>query len=158
MDNNVKTIITSEMVIRGNIMTWSGTMLQLSNISCISTSPMAQRAFPVFAIVLILVAFLLFSLNWFVAVLLLAGGGGWIYFWYTLNEKIKQTSYLNLLMNSGTTLQILFSDPFFLEKVLTVLENIIENGYISDSSITISISGCKIDGNAKILNNLNINR
>lgn len=41
--DKVKSIETKNLMIKGNIIEWPGTMIQLSNISCISTADMAFK-------------------------------------------------------------------------------------------------------------------
>ncbi len=53
-----KSIETPELLIKGNIMCWEGTMVQLSNISCISTMPLEQLEFPKYALLLLLGGFI----------------------------------------------------------------------------------------------------
>lgn len=74
-----KSIETNTLKIKGNIMCWDDTMVQLSNVSCISTSPLEQNAFPKYSILMIIVAILLFGRNILVSIILLVGGIACIY-------------------------------------------------------------------------------
>ena len=85
-------------------------------------------------------------------------GLGWIAWWANANEKRKSSKKLNILVNSGHTFQIVFSDRNFLKKILEILEVIIREGGIGNNSISINVKDCKIDGDAHILNDLKMNK
>lgn len=149
-------IETPQLLIKGNIMSWKGTMIQLSNVSCISTSPLAQMVFPIYSIVLLLIGLLMLKISLIVGIISLGLGGAWIYFWYKDNEERKRNTILNIVMNSGNNLQFIINNGDFLNKVLNVLEQIIIDGGVGKQDVTINIQGCKITGNAKVLNDLNL--
>ena len=152
-----KAIETEELKIQGNVMWWHGTMVQLSNVSCISARGLAVEPFPKYAIVGIFIALVLFSINALVAVILLCAMGIWIYYWYQQKQVAESMTSLNILMNSGNTLQIIIRNKNFLQKVLTVLEKIMIDGGVGTQQIAINIKGCNISGNAKVLDDLKIN-
>ena len=77
-----KSIETKTLKIKGNIMCWDDTMIQLSNVSCISTSPLEQNAFPKYSILMFIVAILLLGRNISVSIILIIGGIAWIYIYY----------------------------------------------------------------------------
>lgn len=149
-------IDTPQLFVKGNIMSWDGTMIQLSNISCISTMPLVQPAFPLTSIGLILIGFIAFKFNVFFALLLLCVGAFWIYSWYVENERRKQNTILNIVMNSGNHLQFIVRDKSFLNKILKVLELIIIDGGVGKQNVSINIQGCQITGNAKVLSDFNL--
>jgi len=154
--NKEKSIETPELLIKGNIMCWEGTMVQLSNISCISTMPLEQLEFPKFALLLLLGGLMVLKGSAIFGILLMAAGGAWIYYWFMTNEKRKSDTILNVIMNSGNNLRFLVKDKKFLGKILRVLEQIIIDGGVGKQNVTIDMHGCEITGNANILNNLNI--
>lgn len=149
-------IETPELLVKGNIMSWYRTMIQLSNVSCISTRPLTTKEFPIPSIVLLLIGVLLFKSYFIVSIICLIIGIAWIYKWYETNEELKNNTVLNIIMNSGNNLQFVINNRDFLDKVLKVLEQIIINGGVGKQNITINIRGCEITGNAKVLNDLNI--
>lgn len=151
-----KSIKTPELKVEGNIMSWEGMMIQLSNVSCISTAPLEQLAFPVLSILLVLLGTLGLKENPAIGILLLAAGGIWVYAWYYFNEKRKMSTILSIAMNSGNSLQFLINNKIFLEKVLQVLEQIIINGGVGNQNVTINIRGNKFSGNAQVLNDLDL--
>lgn len=81
----------------------------------------------------------------------------WVGIWYKNREEMKNKTLLTLAMNSGMQLPIVISDLNFLDKVLRVLEAVMKQGSIGTQNITISISNSQIGGNAKILNDMNLN-
>jgi len=151
-----KIIETPQLLIKGNIMSWHGTMIQLSNVSCISTEPFAQMAFPIYAIVLPLIGLLVLAFSIIVGIIFLGLGIAWIYAWYKTNEERKKNTILNVAMNSGNNLQFVIDNRDFLNKVLEVLEQIIIDGGVGKQNVAINIQGCKITGNAKVLNDLDL--
>lgn len=118
-DNSQQLVIdTPRLWVKGNIMCWDGTMIQLSNVSCISTTPLVQIAFPLFSIVFLLLGLLSLGYNLIVGIILLGVGGVWIYNWYKTNEERKKDTILNIVMNSGNSLQFVINNKNFLDKVL----------------------------------------
>lgn len=153
-----KTIETQELLITGNIMSWKGTMIQLSNVSCISTEPLAQDEFPKLSILLLLIGFWLFKSNFILSLLFLASGGGWIYLWYPKYQLRSSQTILNICMNAGLNLKFLFKSRSFLDDVLRVLERIILEGGVGEQNVSINISRCNFSGNAQVLNDLNLSK
>lgn len=144
-----KTIETPTLLIKKNIMAWNDTMIQLSNISYVSSSDVAQLSFPGLAAIMIIVAIILLGKATFPAIILAVIGVLWIYYWYQENEKRKKCAVLTIRMNSGNNLYFAFSDKTFLTKVMNVLAYIIING--TDRQVSISIKNCEISGNAQVL-------
>ena len=150
-----KVIETPTLNIKKNIMTWENTLIQLSNISYISAADIATIPFPVVAALLILVGLFVLGSEGFLAIVLIAIGGVWLYFWYSENEKRKQGAILTIRMNSGHNLYFTFENRQFLLKVLRVMERIITDGN-SNSKVTINITDCTISDNASVFDNLSI--
>lgn len=151
-----KSIETPKLLIKGNIMSWEGTMIQLSNVSCVSTEPLEQIEFPKLSILLLVAGFLGLKYNPLIGILLMIGGAAWIYAWYYYNNLRKLDTILNIIMNSGNNLRFIISNKSFLDNVLGVLEQIIIDGGVGgQQNVSINISECEITGNAKVLNDLN---
>lgn len=157
--SNEKSIETPTLTIKGNIMSWEGMMIQLSNVSCISTSNISLLPFPTLSLVILLGGlFLLFGKVFLIALLCFTIGICWIYAWFQENEKRKSRTNLNIVMNSGNYLSFIIGNKKFLERMLYVLKQVIINGGIEKkSSISFNINNCNISGNAQLLNDLNIN-
>lgn len=154
---NEKCIETDQLNITGNIMTWQGTMIQLSNVSYITTKRVNVTPFPWGGLVLIGVGACawIFTKSW-LALLIILLGGVIIGEWYIENKKRAQLKILTICMNSGKNLQFLFTDWMFLNRVLSVLEKIIVSGGIGSQNISIDLSGSQFSGDAHVLNNLGI--
>lgn len=153
-----KSIETKQLMIKGNIMSWEEMMIQLSNVSCVSVSELNTIQFPLLALVFVIVGIALIQAEPTLGIAGLGVGLGWIVWWANANEKRKSSKKLNILVNSGHTFQIVFSDRNFLKKILEILEVIIREGGIGNNSISINVKDCKIDGDARILNDLKMNK
>lgn len=151
-----KSIETPELLIKGNIISWEGTMIQLSNVSCISTSPLELMEFPKLALLFLLGGLMSFRGSAIVGLVLLLAGGAWIYYWYSINEKRKSDTILNILMNSGNSLCFLVNNKKFLNEILEILKQIIIEGGVGKQNVSINLKGCEITGNAKVLNDFDI--
>lgn len=152
-----KTIETPKLTIKGNIIYWARTMIQISNISYISTVPLEQLGFPKMALLILGIAILAFSRRSpGYGVILLLGAGVWIFIWYYKNEERKNEAILCIAMNSGVQFRIYVDDKEFLSEILAVLEEIIAEDIIEQQKISININDCTITGNAKVLNDLEL--
>lgn len=149
-------IETPQLLIKGNIMSWYGTMIQLSNVSCISTRTLIKTEFPMFSIVLFAIGLLALKFNLLFTIIFCGIGAAWIYYWYKTNEQRKENTLLNIIMNSGENLQFIIYDRVFLDKILEVLEQIIIDGGVGKQNVSINIRECTFDGNAKVLNDLDL--
>lgn len=150
-----KSIETAELLVKGNIMSWDGMMIQLSNVSCISTAAIELMAFPIWSVAIVLGGLLLLTEYLLGGLIVLAVGIAWIYSWYYINQKRKANTILNIVMNSGNNLQFIVGNKNFLNKILQVLEQIIIDGGIGEKNVSINIKDCTISGNAQVLNDLN---
>ncbi len=150
-----KCIETTNLTIKGNLVTWKGTMIQLDNISCISTENMAEKAFPFISLLPLIIGILLHEYV-VVMLLLIAASLAWIYLWGKKNDDLQSMKLLNILLNSGDTFQLVFTDLSFLDKVEKVFETILIDGNSKNQDISIDIKGCTISGNAQLLSNLKV--
>ena len=151
-----KCIKTDQLNITGNIMTWQGTMIQLSNVSYITTQSVDATKFPLSGLVCIGVGVIVWLFKVWIALLIILLGVAAIGAWYVENQKRAQLKILTICMNSGKNLQFIFSDWMFLNRVLAVLEKIIISGGIGNQNISIDLSGSQFSGDAHVLNNLGI--
>lgn len=92
-----RVIETPRLVVKGNIMTWQGTMIQLSNVSCISTRPLAQTLFPMYSIALLAIGIFLLEVQLIASIVFFGIGGALIYKWYSTNRERKKTLFWILL-------------------------------------------------------------
>lgn len=150
-------IRTMNLNITGNVMIWQEFLVQISNISYITTENMQKVSFPWVTIPAIAVGCMLFKINVLIALIVLACSI-WIMFkWFKTNQERSNSIILTLCMNSGEKLSLIFTDKGFLTKVMHVLEKIITNGGIGkNNTISIDMSGCQFKGDATLLNNLGV--
>lgn len=157
-DNRQKSnaINTDYLIIRDNIMEWGNTLIQLSNVSSISTETFIENVpFPVLSITLIIAGFLCFNISVLAGIVAVAAGVIWIYFWWNKKNNPGKTMTLNIMMNSGAVYGFLFNSEEFKLRVLRVLEIIIaesKNPQISVGDISIDIKNDKIIGDVSFLN------
>ena len=59
-----KIIETPELLVRGNIMKWKGTTIQLSNVSYVSTSHLDLIDFPIISIFIIIIGIFCIDLKY----------------------------------------------------------------------------------------------
>ena len=154
--NRNKTIETETLLIKGNIMLWENTMIQLSNVSCISTAPLDLMKFPLVSILFLIIGVALLEISTNLGFVFILGAVILIIRWLYTNDVRRANEILSVSMNSGDNLQIVFNDKLFLNFVLRVLEQIILEGGVGSKSVSINVHNCEIGGDAKILDNLNI--
>lgn len=94
--NTSKNIDTPFLKVRGNCLEIKNTTIQLSNISLFSTADIAPAKFPIFSVVLVLVGFLLLEWSVVPALIAIALGGGWIFYWYSSVQKAKDLKRLTI--------------------------------------------------------------
>lgn len=151
-----KCIQTEQLNITGNIMTWDGTMIQLSNVSYITTKKLRPAKFPWYILICWLVGLGLLRAIPMLGIIAITLGGVIFYLWIKENQDREQSTILTIRTNSGDELLFSFYDICFLDKILTVLEKIIIDGGIGSQNISIDLHGSQISGDAQVLNNLGI--
>ena len=151
-----RSIETEQLTIKGNIIMWDRMMIQLANISSISTKRLNSKPFPYLSLLLVLVGIILIKISGILAIVLIAAGIAWIVIWNQENQKQQEKTNLIIVMNSGSVYVILFNDQSFLQKVLMVLEKIIMTGGIGDSNVVIDIKDNTFSGNAELFSGLSI--
>lgn len=143
----VKSIETPELIVKGNIMTWGNTMIQLSNVSSVFTVQETPK-FPSSSLVEIVVGFIfcfIFSRVSFMitlGILLIFLGAITLAFYFIAvsNNKFR----LCIIMNSGSRYDLVVGNKNFLSQMLIVLEQIIIDGGVGNRSITIDIKNSNI--------------
>lgn len=157
-ENELK-IEGGKMTIKGNIMILDELIVQLSNVSCMTTQGVGRTQFPFASLIIVLIGIILMSMEHMWGIAAIVAGVVWIIVWYQKNNERLSHTYLNIIMNSGDNIRILFTSKKFLENVLAVLGKIIQSGGVGDQQfISINVSGNKFEGNADLLNSLNINK
>lgn len=145
-----KTIETDILNVRGNLISWKDTFVQISNISMISTTDVDKNSFPLLAIVMGLIGLFFIKISILAGLLLLAFSGLWIYKWYNETERLNKLKKLNIVLNSGGTYTLIFNDKHFLNQVVSILENILSTSDKS-SNITFNIKNNTFEGNSSVI-------
>lgn len=145
-----KRVNTPSLSIVGRLLRWEDTIIQIDNISLISTTDFQQTSFPLWSLVLILIGLLLIRYSVFVGLICLAGAGLAIWFWNAEVQKTQSYKYLNIQLNSGRVFSLLFESDVFLKQVLDVFANIFEDNDLTDKNIYIDIRNCRIDDHSNV--------
>lgn len=153
-DKKESEIKTAELSVAGNVMSWHNTIIQLSNISSLSTVSLELKKFPFWTIVALLIGLIFLKYQMLIAIIAFGLAGVVIYLWYRENERLKSQKNLIIMMNSGKTFIICFEDKQFLKKVYAVLCTIIAERNHSSKHIKININNSTISGEANVLNDL----
>lgn len=104
-----KSIVTPQLLIDVNIMAWKESILQLSNISSVSTVPLEPVPFPSWVPFLLLAGVVASLISWVWVIIFIAIAAAGILIWYQKNEELKMQKNLIILMNSGMTFSFLFN-------------------------------------------------
>lgn len=136
-------------------MEFKNTIIQLSNVSLISSENLSLALFPIWAVVLIVLGlstlFTRISGLILFGIILIVCGGAAIYSWYKQNERTKQLERLLITTNSGHTFTITFNDRPFLSRVVETLREIVANPeHLSD--VTINVKDNTLNVNNESLN------
>ena len=119
LDNSKTVIETPQLRIYNNTLVYKNSVVQLSNITGVSVSPMEKSSIPMVAIIMIIAGLFAFKINTFVAVLLLGIGLAWCA--YIVYQNINLGHYLTLHLNSGKNLYFNGKDDEFLKRIMTVI-------------------------------------
>ncbi|MBM6694879.1 hypothetical protein H9X87_08930 [Pseudoflavonifractor capillosus] len=145
-------IKTENLFISGHLLQWEDVIIQISNISLISTANWQQTPFPVLAILLVFAGLFLITIQVLLALLCIALGLVWVYLWYLEQQKTKDYKYLNIYLNSGRVFSLLFENTLFLDQVMKIFADIFEKGGDSVSGgIHIDIKNCTVDHQASLI-------
>ena len=156
---NETTITTNELVIEGHLLKWENVVVQISNISSVTTMKVIPPRFPAMALILTFVGIVLITVD-------NAGSSRYYYssgsavtaigiallilsiirmlVWYSEAEPLMNKKYLSICTNSGMTYLILFRDEQFREKVLRVFTTIFAKGNRAGDTYYIDIKGGQI--------------
>ncbi len=152
-----KTIKTAYLTIEGNLLKWAGTIIQLSNVSLVSTANVAEKPFPIISVLIGLVAIGLIWIGKFAIVFGIVttiSAAYWIYSWREDNHELRQMQKLNILLNSGLTYTIVFYDRKFLAEVMRCFEKILRD-QTHDEKYVINIKDNVITGGATVIDQVN---
>ena len=87
------------------------------------------------------------------ALIAIAFGGGWIFYWYSSVQKTKEMKRLTIVTNSGNVFPIVFDDQAFLSRVVTIMTDIIRDPERA-RNITINVKECTFSDDATVVGNM----
>lgn len=151
--NGNKNVQTPFLRIRGNCLEIQNTTIQLSNISLLSTAAVTPQKFPILSIVLIVLGLVLLENFGGLAAVVILSGAAWLVYWYWSVEKVKELKRLTIVTNSGNVFPIVFDDEKFLDRVVTVMTDIIRDP-VHARDITINVKECIFSDDASVIRNM----
>lgn len=152
--NSTQRIETDFLYIEDNMMKWSDTIIQVSNISMVSTANVGSKPFPILSVLVILLGIGLFQLSALLGFLFIAAGVAWEIYWYQQTEKEKGMQLLKISLNSGVQYTILFHSKKFLTEVLNKIAELISKPS-SQKSLIINVKDSTFAGNAAVVGSAN---
>lgn len=157
-NQKTKVIETGNLTIKGHLLKWDDVIIQIRNISMITTSDMQTPAFPFAAILMVLFGlFLLTNEDTGIKVLgtvFIVIGAIVLYVWYNKVQTLKERKHLNIMLNSGFTYSIVFYKKEFLNEVMQVFSNILEETSEGNVNYNINLEKCEIKENASVVRNI----
>ena len=151
-DKEKEEIATDRLFIKGNLIIWENTSIQITNISYVSTRQLPEEKIPIFAVILILAGAAMLMVLLPLAILAIVIGIVWIFSWYWRNQERKKKQFLQIAVNSGQVFEILFYERTFLNKVKSILNTIIIAGGTGGKIVHIGIKDCKFGDGSKLFN------
>ena len=151
IDPKSKVVETRELSIRGHLLRWSDTVIQISNISMVSTAEVPAPRFGgllflavlsgISGICLLAINSRLYYPDESIQAIGIAGIVASVLLaliWGSTTGNKRDKVYLNLALNSGNVYSFLFTDKEFMRQVLQVFANIFESGTTSETNININ--------------------
>lgn len=154
--NTSKSIETPFLRVRGNCLEIQNTVIQLSNISLLSTTDVTPEKFPIYSIIIILAGIASLAILKIVSVILIAIGGLWIYYWYSSAQKAQEMKRLTIITNSGNAFPIVFDNRQFMEKVVKIMTEIIRDPKHTQN-FTINIKECSFSDDSSVIHTFHEN-
>ena len=149
-----RSVETDVLIVEDNIMRWANTIIQISNISLISTVKTRGKMFPFLALLPLGAGIYMLidynPLGW----AFIVGAGVWIIYWAIQSDKESNKAILSISLNSGITYNILFNDKKFLNQVLKQLATLVSKPF-STRSLTINVKDSTFGGNSSVIMNMN---
>ncbi len=145
---------TDYLYIEDNVMKWSDTIIQISNIAMVSTANVGSRPFPLLSVLIILLGIGAFNLSVLLGLLLTGGGVAWVVIWNQETEKEKQMQLLRISLNSGVIYTILFHNKKFLAEVFKRISDLISKPS-SQKNLTINVKDSTFAGNSSVVGTMN---
>ncbi|MBR0282750.1 MAG: hypothetical protein IJQ81_14400 [Oscillibacter sp.] len=167
-DSKNKVIATQNLTIRGHLLKWSDTSIQISNISMVSTASLPAPRFPVWSVIIFAIGLLVtvrfaeaLSYSYYdtptiviitVGVILISVGAVGFAAWMSSVQDSAEQKYLHIFLNSGNVYSFIVRDQKFLQQMLQVFSNIFESGTTNETNFQINVQGCEIRENGAVVN------
>ena len=145
-----KEIETEYLKIKGNLISWENTIIQISNIAMISTTDLNKAPFPIWVLAIILVGVICSESIIAFSVILWLIAGIWLFLWYNTRKKQESLKKLNFVLNSGMTFTLIFNDKLFLSHVVDILTSLLESSE-RNMNITFDIKDNKFYDNSSVV-------
>jgi hypothetical protein len=152
--NSAQRIDTDYLYIKNNSMHWSDTIIQVSNISMITTSSVGTRPFPLLSVLVIAIGAVIIQWSVAIGTLIACVGVIWIVVWNQKVEGDKEMKLLNISLNSGITYTIVFHSKKFLTEVFNKLNELISNPQ-NINNLTINVKDSTFGGNSSVVGTMN---
>ena len=149
-----KKIKRNDFQIENNLISFSDSMIQISNISQVDVAVPLKQPLNSMAIVAIVLGLLIFLAVPGVEIigLIVAGCGAGYVFWYKyLNND--ESVYLNISLNSGRVYSIICKDKEFLKEVMQVIKYCINNHFTQ--LVQIDFDNCEMYNSPIVVGNEN---
>lgn len=130
--------------IHGNSIEFGDTVVQLSNVSLVSTEDVEHSAFPIWGLLGVLAGIVLLSVNFWIGILCVLVCGIILYGWYREVQQAKASKRLVIVTNAGKRFPIVFQDEGFLKNVLETIKELIANPEEA-SDVVFNISTSKME-------------
>lgn len=142
--NRDKKIVTNNFKIEKNIINFSESLIQISNISYVSIEPVPKKKFHLESIILFIVGLIIYlssEFTSFIGLIIIVMSTIYIS-WYLIFNMDSDKKYLCIYLNSGHTYYFFCNDVVFLKDVVKVIKYCVNNHSVN--KIKIDFEDCKI--------------
>ncbi len=141
--SEIEKISTENFKIEKNIISFSNSLIQVSNISQVCVAPTPKKKFNFLSLLALAIGVMLVRASGetqqFIGIVCIVGVIMYAFYFMYSNTDEK---YLNIYLNSGNVYCIICKDAQFLDRVMQVIEYCINNHYIQ--SVTIDFNNCRV--------------
>lgn len=144
MGDEIKKINTNNFKIENNIISFSNSLIQVSNISQVSIAPIPKKRFNFLSVLALVIGVLLVQTysesQQYIGTICISGSIAYMLYYIYINTT--EEKYLQIFLNSGNIYYIVCRDTQFLDRVLQVIEYCINNHY--SQTVTIDFNNCRV--------------
>lgn len=154
-ESESKIVETDVLKVKGNLISWDNSIIQISNISMLTTTDVEANKFPMYSILFVLLGLFITKTNIIAGLVSLIIGIAWIYFWRKGSKQAKNSKNLNIVLNSGHIFIFIFHDKKFLEKVISVLSEILVTSE-KKAEYIFNIKNSTFNDNSSLVKNMDV--